>query len=92
LVIAAWGQSTVTPDISTEYTRINEQPQAAESFRYPLSSILSAQVCHTSVSVFSLSLRLTFVSRLDLWEYFGFTPKTWRLSCERLHRLWTNYL
>ena len=66
LVIAAWGQSTVTPDTSTEYTRINEQPQAAESFRYPQSSILSAHLCHTAVSVFSLSLRLTFLSRLDL--------------------------
>jgi hypothetical protein len=75
LVIAAWGQSTVTPDTTTEYTQINERPQAAESFRYPQSSILCAQLCHTAVSVFSLSLRLTFVSRLDLWEHFSFTPK-----------------
>jgi len=65
-VIAVWGQSTVTPDTSIEYTQIDEQPQAAEYFRYPQPSILSAQLCHTAVSVFSLSLRLTFVSRRDL--------------------------
>jgi hypothetical protein len=66
LVIAVWGQSTMTPDTSAGYTRINKQPQGAEFFRYPQSSILSAHLCLTAVSVFSLSLLLTFVSRLDL--------------------------
>jgi len=66
LVIAVWRQITVTPDTSTEYTQIDEQPQAAEYFRHPQSSILSAQLCHTALSVFSLSLPLTFVSRRDL--------------------------
>jgi hypothetical protein len=58
-VIAVWGQSTVIPDISIEYTQINEQPRADESIGYTLSSILSAQLCHTAANVFSLSLRLT---------------------------------
>jgi hypothetical protein len=66
LVIAVWGQSTVTPDTSNEYTQINEQTQAAKSFRYPQSSILSAQLCHTAVSVFS------FVTSFDVCVETGF--------------------
>jgi len=92
LVKAVWGQSTGTPDTSTEYTQINEQPEASVSFRYPQSSTLSAHLCHTAVSVLIWSPHLTFVSRLDLWEHFGFTPKTWRVICERFITSEQNYL
>jgi hypothetical protein len=101
-VIVVWGQRTVSPDTSTEYTQINERPHAVHWSVYMIQMNLSATHCHQNYLP-SCALLVPkflvchfvwrrFVTKLELWEQFWFTPKTWRVICERLYHLWTSDL